>query len=201
MKINKALAHVICTIENIIGNQTYNPHSYNGWTGEEGCGYKYPVSYCKTKSDFNNHIATKTKDEIIYIDPECVETMKYVFGSNHLYIGDGIVDVLEFLEQRYGLNFNELEAKRNDRYVLDISNKKEKLEKGESITIPFGRTIVGVDFPEGEYQLTINSKHFSVIHTYDELGNPAGLIFNSDKFAFKNGYIIISDYDFELMKR
>ena len=30
-------------------------------------------------------------------------------GSNHLYIGDGIVKVLEFLEDRYNIDFNQLE--------------------------------------------------------------------------------------------
>ena len=34
--------------------------------------------------------------------------MKYKFGSNHLYIGEAIVNALEYLERQYGLDFNEL---------------------------------------------------------------------------------------------
>ena len=39
-----------------IGKQTYNPNSYNGWTGEEGCGFKYPVNYCRNTEDLEAHI-------------------------------------------------------------------------------------------------------------------------------------------------
>ena len=35
--------------------------------------------------------------------------MKYKFGSNELYIGKGIIGILEYLEKRYGLDFNQLE--------------------------------------------------------------------------------------------
>ena len=36
-------------------------------------------------------------------------TMKYVFGSNHLFIGKGIYNILNELEKRYGLDFNKME--------------------------------------------------------------------------------------------
>ena len=38
-----------------------------------------------------------------------VRNIFYKFGSNELNIGIGLISVLEFLEKRYGLNFNELE--------------------------------------------------------------------------------------------
>lgn len=99
MVVDKNIVELICTLEYKIGNQTYNPNSYNGWTGEEGCGFKYPVSYCKNKRDLEEHKSTKTKSRIEFVEPECIETMKYVFGSNHLYIGDGIVEILNYLEE------------------------------------------------------------------------------------------------------
>ena len=46
MIVDKDTARLICKLEYELGSQTYNPHSYNGWTGEEGCGFKYPVKYC-----------------------------------------------------------------------------------------------------------------------------------------------------------
>ena len=109
MKLNKEMANLVCTLENIIGWQTYNPNSYNGWTGEEGCEYKYPISYCKNQKALEEGQLSKTRGKISYIDPKCVNTMKYVFGSNHLYIGDGIVGILKYLEHRYSIDFNELE--------------------------------------------------------------------------------------------
>ena len=35
-------------------------------------------------------------------------SIRYVFGSNNLFIGSAIVKVLERLEQKYGLDFDEL---------------------------------------------------------------------------------------------
>ena len=36
MIVDENIAELICALEYKIGNQTYNPNSYNGWTGEEG---------------------------------------------------------------------------------------------------------------------------------------------------------------------
>lgn len=41
--------------------------------------------------------------------------MHYAFGSNHLYIGNGLIKALEFLEDRYGLDMNELEKHKKKR--------------------------------------------------------------------------------------
>ncbi len=40
--------------------------------------------------------------------------MKYRFGSNELYIGKGLIKVLEFLEERYGVDFHQLESPLNN---------------------------------------------------------------------------------------
>ena len=98
MIVDKDTARLICKLEYELGSQTYNPHSYNGWTGEEGCGFKYPVKYCKNKNALIKQELTKNKNEINYIDPQCINTMKYAFGLNHLYVGKGIIKMLECLE-------------------------------------------------------------------------------------------------------
>ena len=108
MIIDENIAKLICALEYKIGNQTHNPNSYNGWTGEEGCSFKYPVNYCRNKDDLAEHRLTKTKSPIYGIDPECIRTMKYAFGSNHLYIGEGIVAMLKYLEEIYDIDFNKL---------------------------------------------------------------------------------------------
>lgn len=103
MKLTKATTDLICELEYIIGNQCYNPNSLNGYTLEEGLEFRYPVWYeNKEGSD------TKTSYKIRDIDKSKINTIRYKFGSNHLYIGEAIVNALELLESKYGLDFNEL---------------------------------------------------------------------------------------------
>lgn len=103
MKLTKATMDLICELEYIIGNQCYNPNSLNGYTLEEGCEYRYPVSYEDNEGD-----DTRTRSIIKNINKSRINTIRYKFGSNHLYIGMGILEVLERLESKYGLDFNEL---------------------------------------------------------------------------------------------
>lgn len=184
MNIDKKLAELICELEYTIGNQTYNPNSYNGWTGEEGCSFKYPVNYCVDETALENRKLTKTKSRIQYIDTECIKTMKYAFGSNHLYIGNGIVKVLEFLENRYGINFNELEDLRTKNRISMMKEFDSILENGDSVTIPMGQWEVGVDIPEGDYIVTNGSNRefgYMIIYVFDEKGNEINHIFTKDK--------------------
>lgn len=81
----------------------YNPNSLNGYTWEEGCEFRYPVSFCDIEDD-----ERRTRYRIEYIDKNGVDTIRYKFGSNHLYIGNALVKVLERLEEKYDLNFDEL---------------------------------------------------------------------------------------------
>ena len=103
MKLTKATTDLICELEYIIGMKCYNPNSLNGYTWEEGLEFRYPVWYEDKDGD-----DTKTSYKIRNIDKSNIGTIRYKFGSNHLYIGEGIVKVLEFLESKYGLDFNEL---------------------------------------------------------------------------------------------
>lgn len=108
MKINKKIVSLLSELEYKIGSECYNPNSYNGYTGEEGCEFRYPVWTAKKKEngEYEEH---KHYGYISELQPKEVETIKYKFGSNHLYIGLGLIKVLEYLEERYSLDFNELE--------------------------------------------------------------------------------------------
>lgn len=112
MELTDKTLKLISDLEYLIGSQCYNPNSYDGWTGDEGCEYRYPVYFLANPEDEN---LTKTKWKILKAAPEfspkSIDTIKYKFGSNHLFIGLGLRDVLEELEKRYGLDFNELETK------------------------------------------------------------------------------------------
>ena len=103
MKLTKATTELICELEQIIGSQTYNPNSLNGYTLEEGLEYRYPVWYENKEGN-----DTKTSGRITNIDKSKIGTIRYKFGSNHLYIGEAIIKALEHLERKYDLDFNEL---------------------------------------------------------------------------------------------
>lgn len=107
MKINQHTAEVISEIERMIAWETYNPNSYNGYTGEDGKEFRYPVFYKEADSD--NCRTTKFSIPASAIDEKSIHTIKYRFGSNHLFIGKGILETLEYLEKRYGIDFTALE--------------------------------------------------------------------------------------------
>lgn len=110
MKLTKETASLIYDMEYIIGNLCENPNSYNGYTGEEGQDFRYPVNVFRSLEDDK---PIKFRGKVMGIDnPEMVETMKYKFGSNILWIGTALEEVLDMLEERYSLDFNELEKKR-----------------------------------------------------------------------------------------
>ena len=110
MKLTKEIANLIYDMEYIIGSSCENPNSYNGYTDEEGLDFRYPVHVYRSLED-NSPLKFRTKVRGIE-NPEMVETMKYKFGSNHLWIGTALEDVLDMLEECFGIDFNELEEKR-----------------------------------------------------------------------------------------
>lgn len=110
MTLNKEIAELICELEYLVGNECYNPNSYDGWTGTEGCEYRYPVYALDQQGageakKFRGNVAKSATE----ITPATVSTMKYKFGTNHLFIGSGISKILEALEERYHIDFNALE--------------------------------------------------------------------------------------------
>ncbi|MBQ4523303.1 MAG: hypothetical protein IJA10_10190 [Lachnospiraceae bacterium] len=105
MKNTQNIASLIAKLEYEIGKECYNPNSYDGYTGIEGLGYRYPVSV------YQNENMRRYRGTISSLAPSEVHTMKYVFGSNHLFVGKGLYNVLSALEKRYGIDFNELEEK------------------------------------------------------------------------------------------
>ena len=106
MKLDKNTTELISELEYIIGNECYNPNSYDGYTGEEGKEFRYPVNVRQ------NNKFHKYRYKISSLNPNEVSSIRYHFGSNHLYIGKGLIKVLKFLEDRYDIDFNELESIR-----------------------------------------------------------------------------------------
>lgn len=117
MKLTNEMAKIVAEAEFLIGSECYNPNSYDGWNDVEGCDFRYPINlpddngnYKKIRGNLNKSYLVAPED----ITPSSVTFMKYKFGSNELYIGKGILKVMEFLENRYGIDFNELEANRKE---------------------------------------------------------------------------------------
>ena len=98
---------VISDLEHIIGRNCYSKTIVDKATGKAGKKYRYPVQYnqgkktikCRGKANINELTAA---DE--------VDTMRYKFGANLLFVGDAIVEILEYLEERYELDFARLES-------------------------------------------------------------------------------------------
>ena len=130
MKLTKKTAKLVCDLEYLIGSRCYNANSYNGWTGDEGCDFRYPVKveigYTPkrmkvdergfVREDLNEYkIRGNVYSSHPEIRPKDVISLKYKIGSNELYIGAGIIDILDFLEERYNLDFVELEKNRKSK--------------------------------------------------------------------------------------
>lgn len=148
MNIDESMVGVICEIENIIGSETYNA-SYND---EEGCDFRYPVEYYFSKKDEQEGKLKKEREVVSsFIHPDCIDTMRYKFGSNQLNIGIAIQNVLDFLEKRYQLDFNQLELEYKSRHREEI---KAWVKNGDEVVFGSGKYIVGVDLPDGKYIVT-----------------------------------------------
>lgn len=127
MEVNKNTAELISEIEFIIGSECYNPNSYDGYSGEEGRDFRYPVTISKKNAE-GKIIELKVRRKILedfqykYYDfePNDIRRSKYKFGSNHLYICLGIQKALAFLEKKYNLDFEELEK----RYMEEHPNEQ-----------------------------------------------------------------------------
>ena len=130
MKLDQNIANLIYDLEYEIGDCCYNPNSYDGRTGEYGKWYRYPLSIkaLPEEAEFYKDGIEKTSYRVSDREPEYVETMRYVFGTNQLRIGDGIINLLKELERRYKIDFNKLEEEYLDQYPEDLQFAKALLE-------------------------------------------------------------------------
>ncbi|MBE5824422.1 MAG: hypothetical protein E7308_10175 [Butyrivibrio sp.] len=110
MRITDNVAMLIADLEPCIGGNCYNGSSYNGWTGEYGKHFRYPVTYPTTDGSFRKSKYTKEN-----LDLKCVERMYYKTGTNEIYVGAGLVEVLEELEKRFDIDFNKLIEKTGEK--------------------------------------------------------------------------------------
>ena len=130
MTINENIFELISEMEYIIGNQTLSKSTFiGGGLSVDDYGYRYPVRISldgnqeESKTQIRDKVHTykqvwrayddTTKEmkviKTINTTPDMIESMYYAFGSHKLYIGDALIKILEFLEKRYGIDFNDME--------------------------------------------------------------------------------------------
>lgn len=118
MKLNNDLCELIAELEYIVGSECYNPNSYDGWNDVEGCSFRYPINVPNSEGEYRK-IRSNINTYFYYpgdISAESITYMKYKFGSNELYIGKGIIKLLNYLEEKYDLDFNALiESQKNQQ--------------------------------------------------------------------------------------
>ena len=111
MKNTQNIASLIARLEYEVGKECFNPNSYDGYTGVEGLGYRYPVKVYQKKS------MQVYKNKISKISPSEIYTMKYVFGSNHL-----------FMDSKQSLLSYELELYKN-LYEIERTRRQQNSDK------------------------------------------------------------------------
>lgn len=120
MELDQQTSELVSQIEYTIGSQCYNPNSYDGYHDEYGCSFRYPVIFRALEDGTEMKTRSRVPDYIVdHITPEMVKSMKYKFGSNEMFIGRAIIEVLEMLEDRYSIDINQLET----LYRLEHPNK------------------------------------------------------------------------------
>lgn len=114
------MCRVIADLEHAIGSECYNPHSYDGWNDVAGCSFRYPINvandngeFSRVKQNINTSRLINQKD----ITPDMIKYMKYRFGANELFIGLGLIKILNYLENRYGLDFNAFEEEIEEKVM------------------------------------------------------------------------------------
>lgn len=102
------LKDLIINMEERIGGECYNSNiqNYGSWGVWEGTGreFKYPFNFY----DMNKN---KIKKKYMNSDmtPEEIKSAYYAFGANQLHIGRAIINLIDYIERRYEIDFIELE--------------------------------------------------------------------------------------------
>lgn len=96
---------LIAQLEYIVSKNCHNQFTQN-YDGPDGRTYRYPVHM----KNPNDHNAWYTYRGIIDdATDESLGTLHYKFGANDLYIGDALIQILDYLEDRYNIDFDDLE--------------------------------------------------------------------------------------------
>ena len=155
MKVDKNTLELISRLEYIIGSQASNKNTSKGSKGKKGSRFRYTVSYRNNKSD---KTLNSIKDELENLSKQQISTIEYVFGTNHLFIGDGILGILDELEKRYDIDFNKLEKERTQKRKESMMKMHRVFLKESELEIDAGRYECELDIKAGKYRITSDEK-------------------------------------------
>lgn len=82
-------AKLLCHLEYIVGKHCYNKN-FNG-----GMSYRYPVKYVQ------NGQRWVTRGGETKLQEKEIDSMYYEFGTNRLYIGEALDEILKYLMEHY----------------------------------------------------------------------------------------------------
>lgn len=103
MKMSENVARLVTELEPFIGCNCFSKGSYNVRTKRRGLHYRYPIRYVSKEG-----YVLRSKGALCGIDLDQIESMHYLTGTNEIYVGRGIISILEELETRFGIDFNKL---------------------------------------------------------------------------------------------
>jgi hypothetical protein len=103
MEISEERVKLLLDLENIIGNECYNPkmRNYGSFGVREGDGrrYRYPITFIDSQGNKD-----KRRDPIAAIPPpEIAITGYYQVGINQLQIIRALNKLVDYLEQKHNL--------------------------------------------------------------------------------------------------
>lgn len=96
MEITEQTITLIEELEYIVANCYHNKQKRGGFY------FRYPRRFEMDGKVYES----KAKGNIT---ERMLKTLRYETGANHLYIGKALIKLLEFLEDRYDLDFDDLE--------------------------------------------------------------------------------------------
>lgn len=108
MSMSQERAELIAKLEDIAAEWVYNKRNNYG----KGGFYHYPVAYRDPR--YNNSLFDGK--DYYPVTPETVESLRYEFGANKYFIGNALDAILNYLEERYNINFDALEDERYGSY-------------------------------------------------------------------------------------
>ena len=121
MSMTQERAGLIAKLEDLSAVWVYNKSNNYG----KGGFYHYPVTY---RNPACNNDLFDGRDGYP-IMPETVDSLRYEFGANKYFIGSALDSILDYLENRYNLDFDKLEEDYIKRLDDEIEEQLRRIGK------------------------------------------------------------------------
>lgn len=134
--LSKEKKELLILLEQIVGNQCYNANIQNygpfgEWEGE-GRNYRYPIKFINNEKEkvFISYLPLGKK---VLFQNDIILSGSYQFGANSLAIMNGLNEIMCFLENRFNINFTDLERKKCDEEKYNTENLLHNFSVGQFV--------------------------------------------------------------------